>query len=118
MTLRARDVMQPHVLAASPEMTLAALEDFLISKRISGVPVIERGALVGIISRSDVVRSLSLERSLSGLIVAAFESPEEGTSAPVELPAQLQPALAARAVREARGADPVTVSPGTAVAEA
>ena len=116
MTLRARDVMQPNVLVASPDMTLAALEDFLISKRISGVPVIERGALVGIISRSDVVRSLSLERSLSGLIAAAFENPEEGTP-PVELPPRLQPALAARTVREAMVADPVTVSPDTAIGE-
>src|SRR5437016_2735994 len=46
MTLRARDVMQPDVLSVSPDMTLAALEDFLLSNRISGAPVVEDGALI------------------------------------------------------------------------
>src|SRR5437667_8823289 len=100
MTIRARDVMQSNVLSASPDMTLAALEDFLISKRISGVPVLEHGALVGIISRSDVVRALSLERSLAGLIAAGLSSPE-GTGEPMSLPASLQAELAARTVRDA-----------------
>jgi CBS domain-containing protein len=116
MAIRARDVMQSNVLTASPDMTLAALEDFLISRRISGVPVIERGALVGIISRSDIVRSLSLERSLAGLIAAGLASPE-GTAAPMPLPAHLQAELAARTVRDAMVADPVTVLPDTPIAE-
>ncbi len=116
MTLRARDVMQANVLAVSPDMTLAALEDFFMSKRISGAPVIERGVLVGIISRSDIVRSLSLERSLSGLIEDSLTSPEEAPAA-VRLPAHLEPELAARTVRDAMVADLVTVSPDTPVAE-
>jgi CBS domain-containing protein len=116
MALRARDVMQPHVLAVSPDMTLAALEDFLLSNRISGAPVIEDGELVGIVSRSDVVRSLSLERSLSGVIADGLASPEEG-EAPVPLPASLREQLAAHTVRDAMVADPVTIAVETPVAE-
>jgi CBS domain-containing protein len=116
MSLRARDVMQANVLGVSPDMTLAALEDLLIGKRISGVPVIEQGALVGIVSRSDVVRSLSLERSLSGVIADGLASPEEGEE-PVALPAALRAQLAARTVREVMARDPVTVTPDTPVAE-
>jgi CBS domain-containing protein len=114
--LSAGDIMERDVLAVSPEMTLAALEDFLISNRISGAPVIEDGALVGIVSRSDVVRSLSLERSLSGLIADGLASPEEGEP-PVRLPEYLRAQLAARTVRDAMVADPVTVSAGTPIAE-
>lgn len=114
--LRARDVMEPHVLAVSRDMTLAALEDFLISHRISGVPVIDDGALVGIISRSDVVRVLSLERALSGVIADGLASPEEG-EAQVRLPASLHAELAARTVGDAMVADPVSVSPDAPVAE-
>jgi CBS domain-containing protein len=116
MTLRARDVMQKDVLTVAPDMTLAALEDFLISKRISGVPVIEHGALVGIVSRSDVVRSLSLERSLAGIIVAESSAPESADD-PVRLPAGLASQLAARTVRDAMVSDPVTVTPDTPIAE-
>jgi len=114
--LSAGDVMERNVLAVSPDMTLAALEDFLISNRISGAPVIEDGVLVGIVSRSDIVRSLSLERALSGLIAAGLASPEEG-EAPVHLPANLRAPLAARTVRDAMVTDPVTVSAGTPIAE-
>jgi CBS domain-containing protein len=116
MTLRARDVMQKNVLAVSPDMTLAALEDFLIAKRISGVPVIEHGALVGIVSRSDVVRSLSLERALAGLIVAESTAPESADD-PVRLPAALASQLVARTVRDAMVSDPVTVAPDMPIAE-
>jgi CBS domain-containing protein len=116
MTLRARDVMQADVLAVPPDMTLAALEDFLIAHRVSGVPVIEHQVLIGIVSRSDVVRSLTLERSLAGLIAAGLAD-AEGVVEPVRLPAELAGQLAARTVRDAMVTDPVTVSPDTPVAE-
>ena len=56
--IRARDVMQASVLTVSPGMSLTELEDFLVSKRITGAPVVERGVLIGIVSRSDIVRLL------------------------------------------------------------
>jgi CBS domain-containing protein len=116
MTIRARDVMQTQVLAVSPEMSLAALEDFLVTKRISGAPVVDDGALVGIVSRSDVVRVLSLERSLSGLIADGLASPEE-PAAPVRLPADVEDRLAAHTVRDAMVVDPVVVAPDTPLAD-
>jgi CBS domain-containing protein len=116
MALRARDVMQPNVLVVSPDMSLAALEDFLVSKRIGGAPVVERGELVGIISRSDIVRSLSLERSLSGLISDGLANPEE-SSPPVRLPAGLVEQLAAHSVRDAMVVNPITVAPDAPIAE-
>ena len=116
MPLRARDVMQANVIAVPPELTLAALEDFLISNRISGAPVTYDGELVGIVSRSDVVRSLSLERSLSGVIADGLASPEEGEG-PVSLPAYLRAQLGARTVRDVMVADPVTVAAEMPVAE-
>ncbi|HJQ85302.1 MAG TPA: CBS domain-containing protein [Candidatus Binatia bacterium] len=116
MGLCARDVMQANVLSVSPDMTLAELEDFLVSKRIGGAPVVEKGALIGIVSRSDVVRSLSLERSLAGVIGDALSPPEEAAP-PLRLPGALQDQLAARTVRDAMAADPVTVGPDTPIAE-
>jgi CBS domain-containing protein len=116
MSLCARDVMQQHVLTVHPGMSLAELEDFLVSKRISGAPVVEHGALVGIVSRSDIVRSLSLERSLSGLIAEGLASPESG-SEPAQLPESLAAKLRGWTVRDAMVVDPVTVTPETPVAE-
>jgi CBS domain-containing protein len=120
MTIRARDIMQPNVLTVAPEMSLAELADFLIASRIGGVPVVDDGTLVGIVSRSDIVRSLSLERSLAGLMVD--ESEEEfapGTvAASPPLPKNLSAKeLAIRTVREVMVADVVTVAPDMPISD-
>jgi CBS domain-containing protein len=116
MPLRARDVMQANVLAVPPELTLAALEDFLLSKRISGAPVVGDGKVIGIVSRSDVVRCLSLERSLSGLIADGLASPEEPASS-VRLPTDVEERLTAHTVRDAMVVDPVVVPPDAPIAD-
>jgi CBS domain-containing protein len=115
--IRARDVMQASVLTVSPGMSLTELEDFLVSKRITGAPVVERGVLIGIVSRSDIVRLLSLERSLSGLIAEGLENPETAGTDSVRLPEPLTRALTGRTVRDAMVVDLVTVSPDTPVTE-
>ena len=116
MPLRARDVMQANVLSVPPELTLAALEDFLLAKRISGAPVVEEDRVIGIVSRSDVVRCLSLERSLSGVIADGLASPEEPASS-VRLPTDLEEQLSAHTVRDAMVVDPVVVPPDAPIAD-
>jgi CBS domain-containing protein len=119
MTLCARDVMQRDVLSVSPDMSLAELADFLIRERISGVPVVRQKELVGIVSRSDVVRLLSLDRSLAGLIAEGSE-PEEFAPAEVPVPPpgeRVGEELEERTVRDVMVADPITVSPDTPIVE-
>lgn len=71
MALTARDVMTSPVRSVSPEMSLPDLERAFVDSRISGFPVVEEGKLVGMVSRSDVVRQLSVEQSV-GEILADF----------------------------------------------
>lgn len=63
MSLSARDVMSSDVATVAPEMTLPDLERAFIERRMRGFPVVSDGRLVGIVSRSDVVRSICVERS-------------------------------------------------------
>jgi CBS domain-containing protein len=119
-SVRAMDVMATAVVTVSPDLSLGALEDLLLSHRISGVPVVEKGTLLGVVSRSDVVRMLSIERSLSGIIRdgfrgSAFAPGEEGTILP--LPQALAEQLQAHTVRDAMVTDPITVSPDTPIGE-
>ncbi|MEN8162055.1 MAG: CBS domain-containing protein [Myxococcota bacterium] len=59
------DVMQTKVLTVSPDTALPDLERKLLGSRVGALPVVDRdGRLAGIVSRSDVVRQLCLERSL------------------------------------------------------
>jgi CBS domain-containing protein len=60
----ARDVMQQDVHTVSPNMTLADLERQFCDSGQSGFPVVaDAGRLVGVVSRSDIVRKLAVEQS-------------------------------------------------------
>ena len=120
MPLRARDIMQTHVVSVPPDMPIPELVDFLISRRVSGVPVMENGMVVGIVSRSDLVRAVSLERSLAGVVADAFEHDEFAPGEvppPVGLRSSAVQALQDRTVRTIMVTDPVSVAPDAPVAE-
>jgi CBS domain-containing protein len=68
MALLARDVMKTTVVSVHPDTPLTQLEDTLVARRIGGAPVIEGGHLVGIVSRSDIVRYFTLRRSMATLL--------------------------------------------------
>lgn len=61
MSLRAIDLMTTDVKTVEPEMRLSDLEAFFTSEGMSGAPVVSRSRLVGLVSRSDVVRLLARE---------------------------------------------------------
>lgn len=119
--LCARDVMQPEVRSVAPSLSVAELADVLISARISGVPVVENGTLVGIVSRSDIVRSLSLDRSLAGLAAEGWDhsefAPARASSEPLGLLHGFSQDLRARTVRDIMVVETVTVAPSTPIAE-
>ncbi|MEW6283417.1 MAG: CBS domain-containing protein [Candidatus Eremiobacterota bacterium] len=53
--LTAREVMQPKVVKVSEDMLVSELASLLLSKGFSGAPVVnESGALVGVVSFSDI----------------------------------------------------------------
>lgn len=55
--MQAHHVMTRHVLCASETMTLGEIADLLDHHKIKRVPVVRDGRLVGIVSRSDLVRA-------------------------------------------------------------
>jgi len=56
--LMIRDVMTANVRVVEPDMTMAVVMDLFRKHRISGVPVVTNGKLVGIISIEDLIRCL------------------------------------------------------------
>ena len=73
---RARDLMSGPPRTVRPDTSLADLERALLDAGVGGFPVVEDGRLVGVVSRSDVVRQLSVEQSLAELLAAP--PPEAG----------------------------------------
>jgi CBS domain-containing protein len=66
--LTARDIMQAEPRSVSPDTTLPDLQRTLLSTGMSGFPVVQEGRLVGVVSRSDVVRNLAVEQSLGEML--------------------------------------------------
>lgn len=64
--LLVRDVMRTTPLVTIPEdATLAELERVLIEHHVSGLPVTRGQKVVGVVSRTDVLRQISLGRTLA-----------------------------------------------------
>ncbi len=76
MELTARDVMQAEVHVVDSKLKLASLQDAFFEKGVSGFPVVDEGRLVGVVSRSDVVRALAAEGSRAGVVSDFYRSLE------------------------------------------
>ena len=60
-----RNIMQCNVQTIGPRQSLAKLQKGLLGPNVGGLPVVESGRIVGIVSRSDVVRRLQSEREVA-----------------------------------------------------
>ncbi len=64
--LTVRDVMQRDVLAVEGDWSIERLTGFLVSKNISGAPVIAgNGELIGVVSLTDIVRHENMPNARS-----------------------------------------------------
>lgn len=52
------EVMHRGVVTATPDMPVTEAADLMVSHRIGGLPVVDKGRLLGIITESDVFRAL------------------------------------------------------------
>ena len=57
-----REVMSRDVETVGPEMTINDIIMKMVQKGISRLPVIDKGTIVGIVTRGDVIRGLALEQ--------------------------------------------------------
>ena len=59
-------LMRTNVITTTPEATLTTASDLLLRHKVSGLPVIDRDRLVGIITKSDLCRAV-LDGKLTAL---------------------------------------------------
>ena len=107
MSIVARDIMKTEIVSVTPSTPVTHLEDTLIGRHISGAPVLDEGRLVGIVSRSDIVRYFSIQRSMQELL----GNKKASTSARNH---QADPHLT---VRDIMAESVVTVAPDSAIEE-
>ncbi|MEI7712939.1 MAG: CBS domain-containing protein [Rhodospirillales bacterium] len=54
--MNAADIMTPDVITARPDTPLEQLVDTMLTNRISGLPIVDNGIIVGIVSEGDLLR--------------------------------------------------------------
>jgi CBS domain-containing protein len=104
--VQVKDVMTRNVISVGPSVSLRDAAALLVAHRISGMPVIADGAVVGVISKRDFLFKEQRPLEASGWrarLVGPFT-------------ARAQPARDARVVSDAMTAPAVTIGPGTSVA--
>jgi len=57
----AEEVMTKPAVIASPEMSVEDLATLMLERKVNPVPVVDAGKLVGIVSRSDLVKLMARE---------------------------------------------------------
>ncbi|MDP2217314.1 MAG: CBS domain-containing protein [Methanolobus sp.] len=58
--MKVKDVMNPDVVVCSPEDTIGDVARLLKQNNISGLPVVEEGKVVGIVSEGDLLKLLEI----------------------------------------------------------
>jgi CBS domain-containing protein len=103
-----RKWMTPDVRSVVPSAMAEELIEILSSAHVSSVPVVERGVVVGVVSRTDVVRTLALEQSLADWMLDSIAEDEDAARAS-QLAEFVGRRLEARSVAQLMNASPVTI---------
>lgn len=118
--IHAQDIMRRDLVTAEPGQSLAELRHLLIESHISGVPVVDGGRLIGIVSRSDLVRVEELVEALDAEVAEEqwHERETDGFShTRRESFRGFQRRLSDLKVKDAMRAQVLTCSPDTPVRE-
>lgn len=117
--VRARDLMERHVVTVNPETSLAELYRLFAEEQIGAAPVVdETERVIGVVSSADLLRALAEERD-TALVdtrylrdLLPYSSPDwDG------VPEDLQDRLGQRRVSEAMTEGIVSVGPDASAAE-
>jgi CBS domain-containing protein len=71
--MKVKDVMNPDVVACSPEDTIGDVARLLKQNNISGLPVVEEGKVVGIVSEGDLLKLLEVPDRTGLWLPSPFE---------------------------------------------
>jgi CBS domain-containing protein len=117
--MHVREIMSPTPETLSPGLPVRDLEERLISHRVGGFPVVDEGKLVGMVTRSDLVRVLDLEHTIDDQLGEAASAAVAGAAdSEQSRGARIGARLEAMTVADVMIRGVVSVSPDDPVAEA
>lgn len=106
--MKISDVMTRDVMTVSPEATLKQVAEVLAGLGVSGLPVVEDGLVVGVVSEADVLAKVRGDTPRRSGLFGLLLDDDAGLAAKLE----------ARTAAEAMTSPAVTISPDRPLAEA
>ena len=110
--MRAADIMSAPVVSVGPDTSVKEIAALLFKKRISAVPVLDEGRLIGLVSEGDLLRRKEIGTDRAARAGSWWLRMFDIDPAPVEYIKSH-----ARRARDVMTRDVVTVAPETPVAE-
>ena len=108
--MKISDLMTKDVVSVSPETTLAAAIQLMTDRRVSGLPVVKDGVLVGLVTEGDLLRRAEIGTAEKSGWLASFFAPGSAAEAYVTANGQR--------IEEVMTQDVITIDENTSVAEA
>jgi CBS domain-containing protein len=96
MDLTAGEVMRRSITSVPSTMLLPELERAFVELRVSGFPVVDGERLVGVVSRSDIVRQLNAEQEVASRISDFYLDAEGFHEVPLRTEAQVSERIGQR----------------------
>ncbi len=118
--LTAADIMTRSLISTRSTQPLSEAERTLVHAQVGGLPVIDHGCLVGVLSRSDIARVRVLTRSLDGQVSDAmrWDSQADGFQHSARSDFEgFRGQTETLKVRDAMRTQPITCAPTTPVRE-
>ncbi len=124
MPLIARDIMETKLVTVAPDTPLNEVSDLLFRHGITGAPVVapnhkdSPGAVLGVISRSDLVRFPLYQDTMEGIVSEysrELEAAEGESDGSADQPQPIHEVLEEHTAREAMAPVPVVVAPDVSV---
>ena len=117
MALQAKDVMTTKLVTVDADTSLLELEGRLRMAGVGGAPVVDDGKYVGIISRSDIARQLTVEDTYAEVARDLLTAPGGGSEQGSAVGDQIGRRLKELRVGDAMVTDVDTVTPETPVTQ-
>lgn len=108
--LRARDIMQAHVVTVNPGLPLADFEQLLEREGVSGMPVVDNAGLCGVVSRTDLIRTLADAEGSAEATLAYYQEVGGAAPSPTSAGRMASDQVATKVVRDIMTTELVAVS--------
>ena len=118
---KVKDIMATNVISISPALGLDALDQEFTLNGIGGAPVVDHKKVLGVVSRSDIIKQLNIEQTNALIAYDYYDAPFIDSNDPLNLDrtgAAVGERMAHMTVRDVMNSSVLSVTPNQSLTAA